>query len=139
MTSISAIFSQKKKRQCYKIFWREQFPLAWEAKVKKNPKNLKHLNKSNYLAGPNSSSPSTHVHSSLFLSFSPRLYPSPSHDLLPSSLTIALSHCQSLPLTCRSPSYYCSKIHSLGVSGKWYFKLFTFNPSFLLYVVLEFH
>ena len=126
VTSISAIISQKKKKKTktkwYKIFCQEQFPLAWEAKVRKSPKNLKHLNKSNYLAGPNSSSPSTHVR--LFLSSSPRLYPSPSpspspsHHLLPSSLTIALSHCRSLPLTRRSPSYYCSKIHSLGVSGK---------------------
>ena len=55
VTNISAIFSQKKlkKTKCYKKFCREQFPLAWEAKVKKNPKNLKHLNKSNYLASPN--------------------------------------------------------------------------------------
>ena len=44
VTNISTIFSQKKKRQsAIKNFAEKQFLLAWEAKVKKSPKNLKHL------------------------------------------------------------------------------------------------
>ena len=117
VTSTSTIFSQKKKRQSViKNFAGKQFLLAWEAKVKKSPKNLKHLNKSNYLAGPNSLP--QHTYAQVCFSLPLPVSSSPSHDLLPSNLTIALSHCQSLPFTCRSPSYYCSKIHSLGVSGK---------------------
>ena len=117
VTNISTIFSQKKKRQsAIKKFAEKQFPLAWEAKVKKIPKNLKYLNKSNYLAGPNSLP--QHMYAQVCFSLPLPVSSSPSHDLLPSSLSIALSHCQSLPLTYRSPSYYCSKIHSLGVSGK---------------------
>ena len=39
VTSISAIFSQKKKRPSdIKNFVGKQFPRAWEAKNKKNPK-----------------------------------------------------------------------------------------------------
>ena len=118
VTSISTIFSQKKKRQSViKNFAGKQFLLAWEAKIKKSPKNLKHLNKSNYLAGPNSLP--QHTYAQVCFSLPLPVSSSPSHDLLPSNLTIALSHCQSLPFTCRSPSYYyCSEIHSLGISGK---------------------
>ena len=101
VTSINTIFSQKKKRQsAIKIFWREQFPLAWEAKVKKNPKNLIHLNKSNYLAGPNSLSQHTLklISFSLPLPVSPS--PSPSHSLFfpPASPSLPLI-APSLPLT----------------------------------------
>ena len=120
VTSISVIFSQKKKRQsAIKFFAGKQFPRVWEAKVKKNPKNLRHLNKSNYLACPNSLPQHMYTQAHLFFFSSPRLSLSLSLSLLPSSLTIAPSHCQSLPFTCCSPSYYyCSEIHSLGISGK---------------------
>jgi hypothetical protein len=38
VTSIGAIFSQKKKKNAIKIFAEKQFPRAWEAKVKRTQK-----------------------------------------------------------------------------------------------------